>query len=155
MDGRQLSLVAGAGSAALLAGALGFQALGYAPCELCLLQRWPHVVAVIAAGLVILTGRLRVFATLGLIAALSTMGLGIFHAGVELGLWEGFTSCSVGAGSMTGLSPAEVMARLQAAPLIRCDQVAWSLFGISMAGWNAILSAGLAAVWGLAILRGR
>ena len=89
MDGRQLSLLAGAGSAALLIAALGFQAAGYAPCELCILQRWPHVAAVVLAALVWLTGRVRVLAILGMVAAGVAMGLALYHTGVELKLWQG------------------------------------------------------------------
>lgn len=153
MDGRQLSLLAGAGSAALLIGALGFQAAGYAPCELCILQRWPHVVAVVVALLVWLTGRVRGLAVLGMIAAGVAMGLAIYHTGVEWKLWAGPTHCSGTVGNLATMSPQELMTRLQSAPVVRCDEVAWRFLGLSMAAWNAVFSAGLAAVWGVAARR--
>ena len=155
LDGRRLALLAGAGSALLLIGALGFQAAGYAPCELCILQRWPHLAAVVIAAALWLTGQVRALAVLGMIAAAIAMGLAIYHTGVELQLWAGPSHCSAGVGDLASMSSADLMARLQAAPVVRCDEIAWSFIGISMAGWNAILSAGLVALWGLAAIRAR
>lgn len=155
MDGRQLSLLAGAGSAALLIAALGFQAAGYAPCELCILQRWPHVAAAAVAVLVWLTGRVRGLAVLGMIAAGIAMGLAIYHTGVELKLWQGPTHCSGTVGNLASMSAQELMTRLQNAPVVRCDEVAWRFLGLSMAAWNAVFSAGLAVVWGMAARRSR
>lgn len=153
MDGRQLSLLAGAGSAALLVAALGFQAAGYAPCELCILQRWPHVAAIAVAVLVWLTGRVRVLAVLGMIAAGVAMGLAVYHTGVEWKLWAGPTHCSGTIGNLATMSAQDLMTRLQSAPVVRCDEVAWRFLGLSMAAWNAVFSAGLAVVWGIAAKR--
>ena len=149
------------GSAALLLGALAFQHWGgLQPCVLCLWQRWPHVVA-IAAGFVgmflIRQGR-RVpagWATLVAAGALAvTAGIGAYHAGVELHWWEGTAAC--GTTGPTGTSAAALRDRLLAAPVIRCDEIAWSLFGISMAGWNFIVSGALALLGlkgGVALVR--
>ncbi|MFC3167649.1 MULTISPECIES: disulfide bond formation protein B [Paracoccus] len=153
MDGRQLSLLAGAGSAALLIAALGFQAAGYAPCELCILQRWPHVAAAVVALLVWWTGRVRGLALLGMVAAGIAAGLALYHTGVELKLWQGPTHCSGTVGNLASMSAQELMTRLQNAPVVRCDEVAWRFLGLSMAAWNAVFSAGLAVVWGLAAKR--
>lgn len=146
---RRLALILGLGPAALLGGALFSQYVGgLAPCEMCIWQRWPHGIAIALAALGFLTGPNlagRAALRLGALTLLIGAGIGAFHAGVELGYWEGPTSCS--GGVPTGLSPAELMERLQNASLIRCDEVPWSFLGISMAGWNAILSLGLAAVW--------
>lgn len=154
MTGRQLSLLAGAGSVLLLIAALGFQAAGYAPCELCILQRWPHVAGAVIAGAVWLTGRTRALAVLGLLAAGTAMGLAIYHTGVELAWWAGPSQCSGGIGDLARLTTQDLMTRLQAAPVVRCDEIAWSFVGISMAGWNAILSAGLAGLWATAARKG-
>lgn len=153
MDGRQPSLLAGAGSAALLVAALGFQAVGYAPCELCILQRWPHVAAIAVAVLVWWTGRVRVLAILGMIAAGVAMGLALYHTGVEWKLWAGPSHCSGTIGNLATMSPQDLMTRLQSAPVVRCDEVAWRFLGLSMAAWNAVFSAGLAVVWGMAARR--
>ncbi|WP_295044235.1 disulfide bond formation protein B [uncultured Paracoccus sp.] len=153
MDGQRLSLLAGAGSAALLIAALGFQAAGYAPCELCILQRWPHVAAAVIAALIWWTGRVRLLAVLGMAAAGIAMGLALYHTGVELALWQGPTHCSGTIGNLATMSTEELMTRLQSAPVIRCDEVAWRFLGLSMAAWNAVFSAGLAVVWGVAAKR--
>ncbi|WP_265500730.1 disulfide bond formation protein B [Paracoccus beibuensis] len=154
MSGKQLSFAAGAGSAFLLIAALGFQAAGYAPCELCILQRWPHVAAVVVALLIWLTGRVRALAILGLLAAGVAAGLALYHVGVELTWWPGPAHCSGGVGDLATMSTQDLMSRLQAAPVVRCDEVAWSFLGISMAGWNAIFSAGLAVLWATGAKRG-
>ena len=141
-----LTLLATLGSAALLGGAFAFQYIGgLAPCALCLWQRWPHAAA-IAIGLVLLVTGWRGLAWLGMLAALATAGIGIFHVGVEQLWWEGLATCT--AGSISGISTADLLnpAADVAAP-VRCDAIAWSMLGISMAGWNAILSLGLAALW--------
>ena len=155
MTSKELTYLAGGGSAFLLIAALGFQAAGYAPCELCILQRWPHVVAVAVALLVWLTGRVRGLAILGLVAAGAATGLAVYHTGVELAWWAGPSHCSGGVGDLAGLSTQDLMTRLQAAPVVRCDEVAWSFLGLSMASWNAVFSAGLTVIWATAAARGR
>lgn len=152
MNARTLALLAGAGSAGLLIAALGFQAAGYAPCELCILQRWPHVAAAGIAALIWLTGRVGFLAVLGMIAAGAAMGLAIYHSGIEMRFWPGPLQCSGGLGALAAMSPADLMAYLETAAVVRCDEVAWRFLGLSMANWNAVLSAGLAAVWGLAAM---
>lgn len=141
-----LILIAALGSAALLAGAFAFQYVGgLAPCTLCLWQRWPHAAAVLIGGVALATGW-RGLAWLGLMAALTTAGIGLFHVGVEQQWWEGLASCS--GGSIAGISTEDLLnpAADVAAP-VRCDEVPWALFGISMAGWNMVLSLGLAGLW--------
>jgi len=151
---KRIAIAAAAGSAGLLLGALIFQSLGYAPCELCILQRWPHLAAAVVGVLIWWLGWKRWLAALGLLAALCATGLAIYHAGVELKLWLGPQHCSGGVSGLASMSTQDLMAALEKAPVVRCDEVAWSLFGISMAGWNAICSALLSALW-LVSVRGR
>jgi disulfide bond formation protein DsbB len=66
----------------------------------------------------------------------------VFHAGVEQKWWLGPTGCT--GASLSGLSPEEAMKRLMGTPVVRCDEIPWALFGISMAAWNAIISLGVA-----------
>lgn len=144
MTGR-LAFLAALGSALLLAGALAFQHLGgLAPCPLCLWQRWPHAIAAVLGLAVLLTGW-RGLAGLGAALLLGSAGLGLFHAGVEQGWWEGLAEC--GGIPTEGLTPEEFLARLAAAPVARCDEIAWSFAGLSMAAWNGLLSLGLALLW--------
>ena len=148
---QRLIAVAALGSALLLAGAFLFQAMGYAPCKMCIWQRYPHVAA-IALGAVAIFVPLPALIALGALAALATAGVGAYHVGVEQGWWEGPTSCS--AGSIDNLDPNALFDQIMAAPLIRCDEIAWQFAGLSMAGWNMVLSLGLAALW-IAALRVR
>ncbi|MEO0781584.1 MAG: disulfide bond formation protein B [Pseudomonadota bacterium] len=138
------------GSFALLSGAFIFQSLGYAPCPMCLWQRYPHVVAIVI-GLIAFFLPGRILPLLGAAAALTTAGIGVFHTGVERGWWEGPSTCS--SQPIGDLSPEELLDQIMNAPLVRCDEVAWQLLGLSMASWNALFSLGLAAVWLMAVAR--
>ncbi len=152
MSRNSLILLAAAGSAALLLSAWTFQYLGYAPCKLCIWQRWPHGAAVLI-GLAALMLRGPLLPVLGALAAALTSGVGIYHTGVERGWWEGPTTCTSGA--IGGLSPEQLMEQIMNAPLVRCDEVAWQLMGLSMASWNALASAVLVLVWWAAAGRSR
>lgn len=153
MTRKTLILLAAGGSVALLLGALAFQYLGgLAPCKLCIVQRWPHVAAAVAgAGALLIPGIWLPLA--GLLAALTTAAVGLYHAGVELTWWEGPDTCT--SGPVGSLTPEQLMEQIMTAPLVRCDEIAWSFAGLSMASWNAIISLGLAALWVAAIRRGR
>ena len=152
-DARTWAVLAAAGSAALLAGAFFFQALGYAPCELCLLQRWPHAAAVVIGLAVAATGYRRAWGLLGLVAAILATAFAIYHVGVEQTWWAGPSACSGGLGDLSAVSTDELLARIRGAQVIRCDQPSWIFLGLSMAAWNAILSAVLVAVWALSLRR--
>ena len=137
---RLLALLMPAG---LLGGALASQYVGgLYPCEMCYWQRWPHGAAILLALGALLSPlgapRTRILTLLAALAIAISGAIGVFHAGVEYGWWEGITTCTT-----TGATSLE---ELLAVPLIRCDQVQWSLAGISLAGFNAILSLGAAAV---------
>ena len=142
---------------ALLGGALGSQYLGgLHPCEMCYWQRWPHGAAIVLAALAFTapaqsqrSRRLTLLAALGI--AISG-AIGVYHAGVEAKIFEGFTTCTANA---TGASTAELLKQITHAPLVRCDQVQFRFLGISMAGWNAILSLGGAALILLLALKPR
>ena len=146
MTQRRLILLAAGGSLALLLGAWAFQFLGgLAPCKLCLWQRYPHAVAV-AVGALALVVPLRVLPWAGALAALSSAGLGTYHTGVERGWWPGPSTCT-GTGGLEGLTGADLLSFDNAAPIVMCDEVVWSLAGLSMASWNALIAFGLAALW--------
>jgi disulfide bond formation protein DsbB len=145
----QLGLLAALGSGALLGGALYFQyVVGLAPCEMCHWQRWPHIVAIVAGLLAVVSfawPRLAlVFVLTAITALVVTSALGVFHAGVEYHWWQGPQACS---GNIPrGLSAEQLKKFLLGARMVRCDETVWSLWGLSMAGWNALLSAILAFV---------
>ncbi|MEM9576746.1 MAG: disulfide bond formation protein B [Pseudomonadota bacterium] len=140
----QLTTLAASGSAALLLGAFAYQLLGYAPCTLCIWQRYPHVAAVVIGVAAWALGH-RAFALLGAVAAVTTAAIGFYHAGVELGWFTGPTTCTSGA--IGDLSPDALLDQIMEAPLVRCDDIAWQFLGLSMAAWNGVLSLALAALW--------
>ncbi|MFG1371387.1 disulfide bond formation protein B [Xanthobacter oligotrophicus] len=136
------------GSALALAAAWYFQlVVGLAPCPLCLDQRLPYYAAIPLGLLAFAAARsgrttlARVLLGVIGLAMVGNMGLAIFHAGVEWKFWTGPTACT-GAPVMTG----NVLSALKGARVPRCDEAAWRLFGVSMAGWNALIAAGLAVV---------
>ncbi|MFU8777096.1 MAG: disulfide bond formation protein B [Roseovarius sp.] len=146
---KHLIILAAGGSAALMLGALGFQHLGgMAPCKLCIWQRWPHVIA-IALGAAALLALPRLFSLGGLLAALTTAGIGGYHTGVERGWWQGPATCS--SSGTGGLSADALFEQIMSAPLVRCDEVPWEMLGLSMASWNMLASLGLAALWLMAL----
>lgn len=137
-------LLSAGGSAALLAGAFLFQALGYPPCAMCLWQRWPHAAAILI-GVLALRFPGRVLPLLGALAAATTAAIGVFHTGVERDWWEGPSSCT-GGSSLEGLTGADLLS-VAGPRVVMCDQVSWELFSLSMASWNAILSIVLMIGW--------
>jgi len=143
----QVGLLASAGSVALLMGALTFQAIGYAPCAMCLWQRYPHVVA-IAVGLLVLFGlRQKVAYFIGASAAATTAGIGVYHTGVERDWWEGPTSCTGTGLDLSAMSAMDLLSTSGPSDIVMCDQVVWEFLSLSMASWNALFSFALAGLW--------
>jgi disulfide bond formation protein DsbB len=133
---------------ALLGGALFSQYVGgLHPCEMCYWQRWPHGAAIVLAALSFTApanSSRSHFLVLAAALAIAISGvIGVYHAGVEAKIFEGMTTCTA---SGRGLSAADLLKQISRAPIVRCDEVQFRFLGISMAGWNAILSLGGAAV---------
>ncbi len=150
MAGRLARVLALATPALLLGGAYISQyVFGLAPCEMCWWQRYGHFAALaiaLAAWLRPGAGWLTGLAGLAIAAA----GLiGLFHAGVEYGWWQGLTACSAPA-TAGGGDPLEAIMN---APLVRCDVAPWSLLGVSLAGWNFLFSTAAALAIGFLLLR--
>ena len=151
--------VFGIGSGAIL-GAWGLELIGgYVPCELCLTQRVPYYVGLpIAAAVAFAACRglpstpLRIGLLLVAAAMLTTAGYAAYHTGVELHWWPGPTDCSGGlAGGLPPLSANDdLMEKMRSTRLVRCDEPALVIFGLSLAAWNVAVSTGLAVVaaWG-------
>ncbi len=149
MQSSKIAVLSGSISLLLILGALGFQYIGHIPpCEMCHWQRWPHIAAAVVGlggGLLVRGGVLgAAFAkplawiTVLLIAAAGV--LGVYHAGVEWHWWLGPQECTGNAFKFTG-------GKLDLnAPVVMCDRAAWRLFGLSLAGYNAIFS------WAIAII---
>ena len=130
-------------AAATLAGAWFFQlVLDIRPCPLCLEQRYAYYLAIplgaLVAGLAILA-----------LATLGNAGLGAYHAGVEWGFWKGPTECSGPIGNLG--SAGNLLERLDTVKVVRCDEVQWKFLGLSLAGYNVLISLSMAAIaaWGI------
>ena len=150
-----VAFAAGALSLALLLGALGFQYLGgYPPCEICHWQRWPHIASALIGlggwGLVQAGAIDRKWAApiawIAVICVAVSGGIGVYHAGIEWHWWKGPQACTGPRFEFTGTIDFN-------ARVVMCDRAAWRLFGISMAGYNAALSLGAAALAALALIR--
>ena len=133
---------------ALLGGAYGSQYFGgLHPCEMCWWQRYAHFAALAPAVLAFTAPanslRARDLTFLAAIGIAVSGAIGVYHAGVERHIFEGITTCTATA---KATSTQELLNELMHAPIVRCDQVQWSFLGISMAGWNAIISLSGAAV---------
>ena len=139
-------LICTAMSGGLLVASFLFEYVGgLAPCKMCIWQRWAHVVLILTAlsGLLI-PKRIRANPALMfvVVAAMISAAIAGFHAGVEWQLWDGPSGCTASLSSSGDMSL--LVDQLLATPVVRCDEVPWSLFGISMAGWNSILSLDIA-----------
>jgi disulfide bond formation protein DsbB len=137
-------------SLALLAGAFGFQYLGgLNPCVLCWWQRYAHFGAIVLAATTATSKGERAGAVLLSLTGLAFLvgaGIAAFHVGVEQHWWEGTSECGSVIGATNDLEA--FRARILAQPVVRCDEVAWSMLGISMAGYNFLISLALAAFAG-------
>ena len=135
---------------ATIAGAWIFEAAGYLPCELCLKQRWAYYAGIPLAAVVSLVAARgpRPLAGAGLVLLalvfFASMVFGIYHAGVEWAFWPGPTDCT---GSLTRAGDMQdFMKQLSTVRVVRCDAVAIRIFGLSLAGWNGMISAAMTAL---------
>lgn len=151
-DARFAALLLAGLSLAALAGAYFFQyVVGLAPCSLCLLQRIPHALIAalgLAAFVLARKGKVKPAALLIFLAGVTALGesaLAGYHAGVEQHWWVSFLeACTV----PVDTGAVNLLQRLEQTAAVRCDEIPWSLFGVSMAGYNAILSLGM-GVYGI------
>ena len=145
------ALAALAGSAVLLSAALLFEHLGgLTPCTLCHWQRAGHLVALL--GALSLFRPSPAFRVPGLLGASGSAVTGLFQTGTERGWWSGPSGCA-GAPDISGLEPAQALERMLDTRPVACDEVVWSLLGLSMAGWNVLLSLLISGLWILSIKR--
>lgn len=150
MNESKLMAVGIGGPVVLLAAAFGFQYFGeLAPCPLCIWQRWPHAAA-IAIGILFFLWRRPPIAALTALALACGTGIAGYHVGVENGWWPGLSTCA--GASLDITSGADLLDFSQPVNVIRCDEVAWSFAGLSMAAWNGLASAALVFIW-LALAR--
>lgn len=153
----RLILLIGLACLALIAGAWFFELVwGLRPCKLCLEQRLPHYAAIglSVAGLALArTTRLQWLVLLGLAGLMAwSTGLGVYHSGVEWGWFEGPNDCGGKAAPIVA-GVQDFMKQLETARVVACTEAAWRFLGLSLAGWNAIVSAGLLALATIGLMR--
>jgi disulfide bond formation protein DsbB len=142
-----------AASIAILAAVWILQGMGYAPCELCLTQRYAFYAAIPLALLTaFLAGRsahgpARAGFALLVLVFVASAALAAYHAGVEYHWWQGPTACTGGLGS---LDVSDLVKSLDSVKVVRCDEVQLRIAGLSLAGWNVVASAVLAVYAALA-----
>ena len=134
-------LFAGLVAALMLGSAFAFQFIGgLPPCELCWWQRYPYMaimgVALLGTAVKAIPQKLLLLVLTALF--LTDTGIALFHVGVEQRWWEGLSTCSSYVDFTDNVSDA--LDAIMNAPVVRCDEIAWSLFGISMAGYNMLIA---------------
>ncbi|HEV2566607.1 MAG TPA: disulfide bond formation protein B [Microvirga sp.] len=144
---RQAALAVAFGAAATVGGALVFEhVFGYVPCKLCLIQRNPYYIGIPLGLLAALLPARYTHAGLWLLALvfLVSAGLGAYHSGVEWGFFAGPSDCGGGSGAGAG-NVGDFLNQLQTTRVVSCTEAAWRFLGLSLAGWNLLISLALAA----------
>jgi disulfide bond formation protein DsbB len=141
LNTRNAALLVAFGAAATLGVAFYFQyALGYAPCQLCLWQRWAYYIGIPLALIAAFTDCRRLLLLVALAFA-ANAAFGLYHAGVEWQFWAGPSTC--GAGSDSAAS-GNLIDNLQTTRIVPCDRASWRFLGLSFAGWSMVICAALA-----------
>ena len=142
---KQLTSIASFSSAAVILAAYYFEYIGgFFPCKLCYWQRYPHFINILIFPLLyFFPMRGLIFIGMGSMSVSTT--LAFYHVGVEQKYWQGPNSCSNA--SIEGLTTDQLLDQIMKAPIVRCDEIAWELIGISMAGWNLLISFCLFLTW--------
>jgi disulfide bond formation protein DsbB len=154
MSPRSVALDLGGVALALIAGALGFQYLAhFPPCEMCHWQRWPLIAAIAVAAIAAFGakdgGGAKLLAILAIVLVAVSGAIGAYQAGVEWHWWPGPAACTGPRFVLGGLQD------LNAPGAVRCDVPAWRLFGLSLAGYNALISLGTAVIGAAMLARKR
>jgi disulfide bond formation protein DsbB len=152
---RQVALAVALGAAATVGGALIFEhAFGYVPCKLCLIQRNPYYIAIPLGLAAALLPPRWVRAGLWLLALVFVVsaGLGAYHSGVEWGFFAGPSDCGGGSGAGAG-NVGDFLNQLQSTRVVSCTEAAWRFLGLSLAGWNVLISLALSAFAAMAAAR--
>jgi disulfide bond formation protein DsbB len=152
---RQVALAVALGAAATVGGALIFEhAFGYVPCKLCLIQRNPYYIAIPLGLVAALLPPRWMRAGLWLLALIFIVsaGLGAYHSGVEWGFFAGPSDCGGGSGAGAG-NVGDFLNQLQSTRVVSCTEAAWRFLGLSLAGWNVLISLALSAFAAMAAAR--
>ena len=153
MNSRQVIFIAGCTSLAVLIGAYSFEYIGgFFPCKLCYWQRYPHFFNVLLVLFYFLV-QMRILIFFGTASMFTSTILAVYHVGVEKKYWQGPNSCTNL--SIDGLTTDQLIDQIMSAPIVRCDEIVWEFIGISMAGWNVLISFCLFITWFLCYAKTR
>ena len=142
---KQLITIAGFSSVAVIFGAYAFEFIGgFLPCKLCYWQRYPHFLVILIFPLLYFF-QIRSLIFVVMMSMFVSTILALYHVGVEQKYWPGPNSCTNS--SIEGLTTDQLIDQIMSAPLVHCDEIAWELIGISMAGWNVLISFCLFSIW--------
>ena len=145
MTAKQLITIVSFSSMVVILAAYYFEYIGgFSPCKLCYWQRYPHFINILIFPLFYFFP-MRTLIFIGIGSMLVSTILAFYHVGVEQKYWPGLNSCSNA--SIEGLTTDQLLDQIMNAPIVRCDEIAWELFGISMAGWNGLISFCLFLTW--------
>ena len=138
MTAKQLISITSFSSMAVILAAYYFEYIGgLFPCKLCYWQRYPHFLNILIFPLFYFFS-MRSLIFIGTGSMFVSTILAFYHVGVEKKYWQGPNSCS--STSIEGLTTDQLLDQIMSSPIVRCDEIAWELFGISMAGWNVLIS---------------
>ena len=138
MTAKQLISITSFSSMAVILAAYYFEYIGgLFPCKLCYWQRYPHFLNILIFPLFYFFS-MRSLIFIGTGSMFVSTILAFYHVGVEKKYWQGPNSCSNT--SIEGLTTDQLLDQIMSSPIVRCDEIAWELFGISMAGWNVLIS---------------
>ena len=138
MTAKQLISITSVSSMAVILAAYYFEYIGgLFPCKLCYWQRYPHFLNILIFPLFYFFF-MRSLILIGTGSMFVSTILAFYHVGVEKKYWQGPNSCSNT--SIEGLTTDQLLDQIMSSPIVRCDEIAWELFGISMAGWNVLIS---------------
>ena len=149
-DRRTAAILIFLAAGATIGGALVFQhRFGYQPCELCLMQRDPYYLAIPVALATAFVPPQSLWSRIGLLLLalifLVSAALGAYHAGVEWGFWPGPSDCGGVSAPQAG-TMGDFLRSLEETRVVSCTDAAWRFLGLSLAGWNVLISLGLAAL---------
>ena len=142
---KQLILLASFASLAVIIGAYSFEYIGgFSPCKLCYWQRYPHFLNILIFPIFYML-QIRSLIFIGMMSMMISTVLAFYHVGVEQKYWLGPNSCTNF--SIEGLTTDQLLDQIMNAPLVRCDEIAWEFIGVSMGGWNGLISICLFLTW--------
>ena len=148
-ESHNITFLCGASLALVITAILIGELFGLHPCKLCLYARYPHFATLfvfVGYRVILIEKARKVFIALGALAMALSSSISIFHSGVELKIWEGPSTCA-NPPKLQDMNADELLDQILSTPIIRCDEIVWDFFSLSMANWNSIISIIMMFLW--------